>query len=84
MKTREEWQRETKVIRDMAKGIWDTSGQGIIPKTYHVPNGELDYARGHGEQFNYFKKLLLGIRDEMIEAARDRDLEDEDYLTIEK
>jgi hypothetical protein len=76
MKTREQWQAETKVIRDMAELIWKTS----IPfeERYLASNDFLS------EQCGLWEKQLMRTYSEMIDMAFDRDLENEDYPTVEE
>jgi len=76
MKTREQWQAETKVIRDMAELIWKTS----IPL-------EEKYLASHdaySNQFGLWEQQLMRTYGEMIDMAIDRDLEDEDYPTVKE
>jgi len=76
MKTREQWQAETKVIRDMAELIWQTS----------IPFEEQKFAHNDdwGDQCGLWESKLMAIREEMIDMAIDRDLEDEDYPTVKE
>jgi hypothetical protein len=76
MKTREQWQAETKVIRDMAELIWKTS----IPfeERYLASNDFLS------EQCGLWEQQLMSTYNEMIDMAFDRDLENEDYPTVEE
>ena len=86
MKTREQWQAETKVIRDMAELIWQTS----------IPFEEMDKTRfsyklkyvasddAYSNQFGLWEQQLMRTYGEMIDMATYRDLEDEDYPTVEE
>ena len=76
MKTREHWQAETKVIRDMAELIWKTS----------IPFEEEKFAHNDdwGNQFGLWEQQLMRTYGEMIDLANDRDLEDEDYPTVKE
>lgn len=87
MKTREQWQAETKVIRDMAETIWKAS----------IPFEEDHFNAGvggsghfcavkdaHSNQFGLWEQQLMRTYGEMIDMAIDRDLEDEDYPTVKE
>jgi len=87
MKTREQWQAETKVIRDMAETIWKAS----------IPFEEEYLASGvggsghfwavkdaHSNQFGLWECQLMRTWGEMNDMANDRDLEDEDYPTAKE
>ena len=74
MKTREQWQAETKVIRDMAELIWQTS----IPLEEQYRHGE------NNNQFGLWEQQLMRTYGEMVDMADDRDLEDEDYPTVDE
>ncbi len=76
MKTREQWQTETKVIRDMAEIIWKTS----IP----FEEEKLVHNDDWGDQFGLWEQQLMRTYGEMIDMANERDLEDEDYPTAEE
>lgn len=76
MKTREQWQTETKVIRDMAEIIWKTS----IP----FEEEKLVHNDDWGDQFGLWEQQLMRTYGEMIDMANERDLEDEDYPTVEE
>ncbi len=74
MKTREQWQAETKVIRDMAEIIWKAS----IPfENEYLATRNTDWA----DTFHNWERQLMRTYSEMIEMAVDRDCEDEDYPT---
>ena len=72
-KSREQWQAETKVMRDMAELIWKTS----IPfeERYLASNDWLS------EQFGLWEQQLMRTYNEVVDKANDRDLENEDYPT---
>lgn len=72
-KSREQWQAETKVMRDMAELIWKTS----IPfeEKYLASNDWLS------EQFGLWEQQLMRTYNEVVDKANDRDLENEDYPT---
>ena len=86
MKTREQWQAETKVIRDMAELIFQAS----------IPFEEMDKTRSsyklkyvasddaYSNQFGLWEQQLMRTYDEMIDMAVDRDDEDEDYPTAKE
>jgi len=76
MKTKEQWQTETKVIRDMAEIIWKTS----IP----FEEEKLVHNDDWGDQFGLWEQQLMRTYGEMIDMANERDLEDEDYPTVEE
>ena len=76
MKTREQWQAETKVIRDMAELIWQTS----IP----FEEEKLAHNDDWGDQFGLWEQQLMRTYGEMVDMANDRDLEDEDYPTVDE
>ena len=75
-KSREQWQAETKVMRDMAELIWQTS----IPfeERYLAANDCLS------DQFGRWEQQLMRTYGEMVDMANDRDLEDEDYPTVKE
>ena len=77
MKTREQWQAETKVIRDMAELIWKTSIQ--FEEEYLATRDS-----GWADMFQHWEKQLMRTYGEVIAMARDRDIEDEDYPTVEE
>ena len=70
-KSREQWQAETKAMRDMAELIWKTS----VPfeERYLASNDRLS------EQFGLWEQQLMRTYNEVIDMANDRDLEDADY-----
>jgi|TARA_B110000908_G_scaffold51328_1_gene62615 hypothetical protein len=72
-KSREQWQAETKAMRDMAELVWRTS----IPfeESYLETNDCLS------EQFFLWEQQLMRTYGEMINMVNDRDLENEDYPT---
>ena len=74
MRTREQWQAETKVIRDMAELIWQTS----IPLEEQYRHG------ANSNQFGLWEQQLMRTYGEMMDMADDRDLEDEDYPTVDE
>jgi len=76
MKTREQWQAETKVIRDMAELIWQTS----IP----LEEKYLERHDAYSNQFGLWEQQLMRTYGEMVDLANDRDLEDEDYPTVDE
>lgn len=73
MITREKWQAQTKVIRDMAELIWQAS----------IPFEEEGYHNAHklGVECRLWEQQLMMTYREMIDMADDRDCEDEDYPT---
>jgi hypothetical protein len=77
MKTREQWQAETKVIRDMAEIIWKAS----IPfEEEYLATRDTDWA----DTFHNWEQQLLRTYGEMIDMANDRDCEDEDYPAFQE
>ena len=76
MITREQWQAQTKVIRDMAELIWQTS----------IPFEEEGNHNAHKLGFfcRRWEEQLMITYGEMIDMADDRDCEDEDYPTIKE
>ena len=82
MKTREQWQAETKVIRDMAELIWKTS----IPFEEKYEEDYLTVAShdAYNSHFGVWERQLMRTYNEMIDMALDRDDEDEDYPTVKE
>lgn len=76
MKTREQWQAETKVIEEMAELIWQIS----------IPFEEKSLAShdAYSNQFGLWEQQLMRTHNEMIDMAVDRDNEDEDYPTAKE
>ena len=77
MITREQWQAETKVIRDMAEIIWKASSQF---EEEYLATQDL----GWKLTVHSWEQQLMRTYREMIDMADDRDCEDEDYPTFQE